>query len=38
MIALFSIFVGASFGLHWVLSGSVREAFDLLLGRSFNEK
>lgn len=37
MIALFSIFVGASFGLHWVLSGSAREAFDLLLGRSFND-
>jgi len=36
MIALFSIFVGASFGLHWVLSGSVREAIDLLLGRPFN--
>lgn len=34
MIALFSIFVGASFGLHWVLSGSAREAFDLLLGRN----
>ena len=34
MIALISIFIGASFGLHWVLSGSLKEAFDSLLGRS----
>ena len=32
LIALFSIFIGASFGLHWVLSGSLRGAFSSLFG------
>lgn len=37
MIALVSIFIGASFGLHWLLSGNVREAFFLLIGRTYDE-
>lgn len=34
MIALISIFIGASFGLHWMLTGSLKEAFSSMLGRS----
>lgn len=34
MVALFSIFIGASFGLHWMLSGNLKDAFSSLLGRS----
>lgn len=32
-IALLSIFVGASFGLHWLLTGSAREALAILFSR-----
>lgn len=33
MVALFSIYIGARFGLHWMLSGNLRDAFSSLLGR-----
>lgn len=32
-IALLSIFIGATFGLHWLLTGSAREAWTLLITR-----